>query len=63
VSLDPTKGRGIRNAGPCVIVACRFQKRDGFVVLDRARLARRVGRLTGATLSRVLAVLQEMFAE
>ena len=50
-------------------VPCRFRKRDGFVVLDqlrtidRARLVRRVGRLTTATLSKALGVLREMFAE
>jgi mRNA interferase MazF len=50
-------------------IACRFQKKDGFVVLDqlrtadRARLARRLGRLTPTTLSKVLGVLQEMFSE
>lgn len=50
-------------------VACRFQKRDGFVVLDqlrtvdRARMVRRVGRLTRATTTKALEVLREMFAE
>jgi len=50
-------------------VACRFQKRDGFIVLDQlrtvdqARLVRKLGRVTGATLSKSLGVLQEMFAE
>jgi mRNA interferase MazF len=50
-------------------VACRFRKRDGFVVLDqlrtidRSRLVRRVGRLTAPTLSKALGVLREMFAE
>ncbi len=50
-------------------IACRFQKRDGFIVLDqlrtvdRGRLVRRLGRVTTATLSKSLAVLQEMFAE
>lgn len=46
---------------------CRFRKKDGFVVLDqlrtvdRDRLVRRLGRLNGATVSKVLAVLREMF--
>ncbi len=50
-------------------VACRFQKKDGYIVLDqvrtvdRARLVRRLGRLTPGTLSKSLRVLQEMFAE
>lgn len=50
-------------------VACRFQKRNGFVVLDqlraidRGRMVRRVGRLTEPTLSKALGVLREMFAE
>jgi len=50
-------------------VPCRFQKQDGHIVLDqirtvdRARLVRRVGRLTVPTLTRALAVLREMFEE
>ena len=50
-------------------VPCRFGKRAGHVVLDqirtvdRERLVHRVGRLTPATLSKVLRVIQEMFAE
>ena len=50
-------------------VACRFQKRDGHIVLDqirtvdRARLVRRVGRLKTATLTKALTVLREMFEE
>jgi mRNA interferase MazF len=97
VSLDPTRGREIKNTRPCVVVspnelndhlgtflvaplttgghsypfriACRFQKRNGYIVLDqlrtadRARLVRRLGRLTPGTLSKSLSVLQEMFAE
>jgi len=47
----------------------RFGRRAGHVVLDqirtvdRERVVRRLGRLTPAALSRVLQVLQEMFAE
>ncbi len=50
-------------------IACRFQKKDGFIVLDqlrtvdRARLVRRLGRIAPSTLSKCLVVLQEMFAE
>lgn len=50
-------------------VPCRFGKRAGHVVLDqtrtvdRERLVQRVGRITPAALSKVLRVLQEMFAE
>jgi mRNA interferase MazF len=50
-------------------IPCRFQKTDGFVVLDqlrtvdRRRLAKRLGRLTPPTLSKALGVLREMFAE
>ena len=50
-------------------VPCRFGRRAGHVVLDqirtvdRKRLVRRLGRLTPAALSKVLRVLQEMFAE
>jgi mRNA interferase MazF len=49
-------------------IPCRFAGRAGYVVLDqvrtvdRDRLVRRLGRLSPATLSRVLGVLQEMFA-
>ena len=97
VSLDPTRGREIRKARPCVVVSpdelnghlgtylvapmttgghaypfrvgCRFQGKDGYVVLDRlrtvdaARLVRRLGKLTPVTLSKALGVLREMFEE
>ena len=49
-------------------VPCRFRRRDGQVVLDQIRtvdsdrLVRRLGKLSGVTLARVLATLQEMFA-
>lgn len=49
-------------------IPCRFSGRAGYVVLDqvrtvdRHRLVRRLGRLSSATLSRALGVLQEMFA-
>lgn len=48
-------------------IPCRFRGRPGFVVLDqirtvdRERLTRSLGRLSPATMARVLAVLQEMF--
>jgi mRNA interferase MazF len=50
-------------------VRCRFQNRSGYVVLDqvrtvdRERLVQRLGGLSDATVSEVLARLQEMFAE
>lgn len=50
-------------------IACRFEKRDGFVVLDQlrtvdgSRLVRRLGRLGSAALEKVLASLREMFEE
>lgn len=50
-------------------VPCRFGRRAGHAVLDqirtvdRERLMRRMGRLTPPAVSRVLQVLQEMFAE
>lgn len=50
-------------------VSSRFQGRAGFVALDQLRtvdserLVKRLGRLTGATMSQVLAKLHEMFAE
>ena len=49
-------------------IACRFQKKDGFIVLDqvrtvdRRRLGKRLGRLTSSTLGKALGVLQEMFS-
>jgi len=49
-------------------IACRFEKKDGFVVLDqirtvdRRRLVKRLGRLTPTTLAKALGVLQEMFS-
>ncbi|MBA2290942.1 MAG: type II toxin-antitoxin system PemK/MazF family toxin [Gemmatimonadales bacterium] len=49
-------------------IPCRFAGKSGFVVLDqlrtvdRARLARRAGKLQRATVLRALEVLQEMFA-
>ena len=50
-------------------VACRFQKRTGFVALDqlrtldRERLVKRLGRLSSTTTTEVLEVLEEMFTE
>jgi mRNA interferase MazF len=49
-------------------IACRFEKKDGFIVLDqirtvdRRRLVKRLGRLTPTTLAKALGVLQEMFS-
>jgi mRNA interferase MazF len=49
-------------------VPCRFANRSGEVVIDqvrtvdRERLVRHAGRLSPATVARVLATLQEMFA-
>jgi mRNA interferase MazF len=48
-------------------VACRFQGKDGQVVLDRirtvdrSRLATKLGRIGGRTTTAVLAILREMF--
>lgn len=50
-------------------VRCRFQDREGFVVLDqvravdRGRLVRRLGDLPEEMLREALAVLREMFEE
>jgi mRNA interferase MazF len=50
-------------------VSCRFQKRDGFVVLDQLRavdthrLVRKLGRLSPQAIASSLGVLQEMFSE
>jgi mRNA interferase MazF len=58
-----TKGRAYPSR-----VACRFQGKSGEVVLDqlrtvdKARLAKRLGRLSPAIASRILAVLQELFS-
>ena len=49
-------------------IACRFERKSGFVVLDqlrtvdRARVSRRLGRLSPSTVEAVLHALQEMFA-
>lgn len=49
-------------------VACRFQGKDGQIVLDqirtvdRARLVRRLGRLDKKAAERVIETLQELFA-
>ena len=59
-----TKGRPYPTRIPC-----QFQGKKGQLVLDqlrtvdRARLVRRLGRLSAATQTRVLAALAEMFAE
>jgi len=50
-------------------VACRFQGKDGQVVLDqlrtvdKVRLVRRLGRINRSTQEGVLATLAELFAE
>ena len=50
-------------------IACRFQKKDGYIVLDQIRTVdgqrfiKRLGRVTQARLGKALDVLQEMFAE
>jgi mRNA interferase MazF len=49
-------------------IPCRFQKKDGHLVLDQVRtvdkrrLVKRLGRITPATLGKALETLQEMFA-
>jgi mRNA interferase MazF len=49
-------------------IPCRFKAKSGHVVLDqlrtvdRARLVKKVGRISPSTLERVLGVLLEMFA-
>jgi mRNA interferase MazF len=48
-------------------IPCQFRGKDGFLVLDqlrtidRARLTRRLGRVSPATLSKALDVLRDMF--
>ncbi|MCC6931501.1 MAG: type II toxin-antitoxin system PemK/MazF family toxin [Gemmatimonadaceae bacterium] len=49
-------------------VACRFQRKDGFIALDqlrtidRERVTRKLGRLAAPALGAMLALLQELFA-
>jgi mRNA interferase MazF len=49
-------------------ISCRFQSKDGQIVLDqirtvdRARLIKKLGRIDTKTAARVLEVLQELFA-
>ena len=96
VNLDPTVGREIRKARPCLVVSpdemnrhiatlivapmttkgrpypsrvpCRFQGKNGRIVLDqlrsvdRVRLTRRLGRIDPRTANAALAILAEMFA-
>ena len=58
-----TKGRALPTR-----VAVTFQKKHGLIVfdqlrtVDRVRLVKRLGRVTGTTLANVLRVLGEMFA-
>ncbi len=50
-------------------VPCRFQRRSGYVAVDQLRtvdterLVKRLGKLDSDTVTQVLRVLQEMFAE
>ena len=50
-------------------ISCRFQGKDGQIVLDqirtvdKARMVRRLGQINAATQKEVLALLAEMFAE
>ncbi len=50
-------------------ISCRFQRKQGQIVLDqlrtvdKARLVRRLGRVSASTQKAVLTVLAEMFAE
>ena len=59
-----TKGRNYPTR-----VACRFQKKDGQIVLDqirtidKSRLVKKLGRISPTAASRVLETLQELFAE
>ncbi len=58
-----TKGMGYPSR-----VHCTFQRKQGQIVLDqirtvdRSKLVRRLGRISEKTQSKVLAILQEMFA-
>jgi mRNA interferase MazF len=58
-----TKGRGYPTR-----VACKFQSKQGQIVLDqirtidKARLVKRVGKIDAQTQTKVISVLGEMFA-
>jgi len=49
-------------------ISCRFQAKDGQIVLDqirtvdRSRLVKKLGKIDGKSAARVLEVLQELFA-
>jgi mRNA interferase MazF len=66
VIIAPMTSRG--NSYP-TRVPCKFQKKNGQIVLDqlrtvdKKRLVKRLGRLTAAEQKNVLHVLAEMFAE
>jgi mRNA interferase MazF len=77
VSLGPGQGGEIRKTRPCVVVSpdalnfrisCEFDDKSGFVVLDqirtvdRARVTRRLGRLSPRTIDAALRALHAMFA-
>ncbi len=50
-------------------IPCKFQRKDGFIVLDqlrtvdRHRMVRRLGQVHTTTLAKVLGVLREMFEQ
>lgn len=50
-------------------IACRFQRKDGFIVIDQLRtvdgrrLVRRLGKVYATTMQKVMGTLQEMFAD
>jgi mRNA interferase MazF len=96
VNLDPTIGKEIKKARPCLVispdeinrflataivapmttqkhgypsrVACKFQGKDGQIILDqiravdKSRLAMKMGKIDGKTQTKVLEVLSEMFS-
>lgn len=80
-SLRGSRRTSSSGAGPAIVeafhlagaypfrIGCRFQGRDGFIVLeqlrtvDRARLIKRLGRISAQSLRNSLAVLREMFAD
>jgi mRNA interferase MazF len=76
-ALDPAIGAEIQKTRPCVVVSppemhdflLRFRGKNGLILLDqmrtldKQRLVRRLGVVTGATLRLTLAALREMFDE
>ena len=62
VSLDPTVGTEIQKTRPCLVISPDEVILDQIRTVDRAHLVKRLGKLRPQASTRVLGVLQEMFA-